>query len=182
MTTESESFIARWLRLEQEGGASEQGASEQGADPSEPPPVDPALLPAIESITGQTDIRQFLQSGVPLDLMRAALRTAWVADPGIRDFIGVSETQWDFNDPTAMPGFGPLQALDTAASLASRIVSGHASAELTQQARAAVPPTPAVNRDMAKVEEPVLFQGTQEWQAEADQRPVRHGRALPKMD
>lgn len=175
MTTESESFMARWLRLKQEAGA-----SELGADPSAP--VDPALLPPIESITGQTDIRQFLHSDVPVELMRAALRTAWVADPGIRDFIGISETQWDFNDPTAMPGFGPLQALDTAASLAARIVSGRASAELTQQAPAAIPPIPAVNRDIAKVEEPVLVEGTQEGQAEADQRPVRHGGALPKMD
>jgi TorA maturation chaperone TorD len=28
------------------------------------------------------------------------------------DFIGIAESQWDFNDPTAMPGFGPLRAND----------------------------------------------------------------------
>jgi TorA maturation chaperone TorD len=35
-----------------------------------------------------------------------------VTDPAIRDFIGIAESQWDFNDPTAMPGFGPLRAND----------------------------------------------------------------------
>jgi TorA maturation chaperone TorD len=38
-----------------------------------------------------------------------------VTDPAIRDFIGIAENQWDFNDPTAMPGFGPLRADDVLA-------------------------------------------------------------------
>jgi Protein of unknown function (DUF3306) len=174
--TESESFIARWLRLKQEADA-----SLQGTDSSAPPPVDPAHLPPIESITAQTDIRQFLQSGVPAELMRAALRTAWVADPVIRDFIGVSETQWDFNDPEAMPGFGPLQALDRAASLAARNVPRPESTDPTREAPAGVPATTALDRDAAKVAQPVPFPGTQERQVEAEQPPVRHGSALPKL-
>jgi hypothetical protein len=66
-------------------------------------------LPPIESIVAESDVRAFLAPGVPPELTRAALRRAWSADPKIRDFIGLSENSWDFNDPGAMPGFGPLQ-------------------------------------------------------------------------
>jgi Protein of unknown function (DUF3306) len=76
--------------------------------------LDPANLPPIESITASTDIRSFMRAGGPLELTRDALRQAWVTDPAIRDFIGIAESQWDFNDPTAMLGFGPLQSADVA--------------------------------------------------------------------
>ena len=66
-------------------------------------------LPSIESIVAESDVRAFLAPGVPPELTRAALRRAWSADPKIRDFIGLSENSWDFNDPGAMPGFGPLE-------------------------------------------------------------------------
>ena len=74
------------------------------------PAFDPASLPPLHSITLGTDIRSYLASSVPVELANAALRRAWVTDPAIRDFIGIAENQWDFNDPTAMPGFGPLTA------------------------------------------------------------------------
>ncbi len=44
------------------------------------------------------------------DAEQRALRAGWAVDPAIRDFVGVAENQWDFNDATAMPGFGPLAA------------------------------------------------------------------------
>jgi hypothetical protein len=69
---------------------------------------DLASLPPLDSITGASDVTAFLRKGVPTELTRAALRRAWVADPAIRDFVGLAENAWDFNDPTAMPGFGPL--------------------------------------------------------------------------
>ena len=78
--------------------------------PNPRPPFDPATLPPIDSIVADTDIRAFLQKGVPAELTKAALRRAWSADPAIRDFIDLVENQWDFNDPTAMAGFGPLEA------------------------------------------------------------------------
>ena len=71
-------------------------------------PFDPTSLPSIESIVAETDITGFLQSRVPAELKQAALRRAWTSDPAIRDFIGIAENLWDFNDPTAMPGFGPM--------------------------------------------------------------------------
>jgi hypothetical protein len=72
------------------------------------PEFDLASLPSLDSITAVTDVRAFLSPGVPAELTRAALRRAWAADPAIRDFKGLAENDWDFTDPTAMPGFGAL--------------------------------------------------------------------------
>jgi hypothetical protein len=82
---------------------------------SNAPPVaasDPAALPPVESIVADSDIRPYLDAHVPPELTSAALRRAWAADPVIRDFIGIAENQWDFNDHAAIAGFGPLQATD----------------------------------------------------------------------
>lgn len=119
--SDKDEFLTRWMRLKQESTVA--ALSEKPATAS-----DPATLPTIESITGESDIRLFLQSGVPADLLRTALRTAWAADPKIRDFIGIAESQWDFNDPNAMPGFGPLQAMTGAQNVVTRSVSSIDSA------------------------------------------------------
>jgi hypothetical protein len=75
---------------------------------------DLASLPSIEAIAADTDVRGFLQSGVPAELTRAALRRAWTSDPAIRDFVGIAENQWDFNDPNAIPGFCSLLVTENA--------------------------------------------------------------------
>ena len=59
-----------------------------------------------------TDIRAFLQPGVPAELTACGAAPRLDADPAIRDFVGLAENPWDFTDPTAMPGFGPLTADD----------------------------------------------------------------------
>ena len=59
----------------------------------------------------------FCKADVPAELTRAALRQAWTSDPAIRDFVGIAENQWDFNDPNAIPGFGPLGVTDGQAIL-----------------------------------------------------------------
>lgn len=81
--------------------------------------VDLASLPSIGSITATTDVRPFLGPGVPLKLMRAALRRAWVVDPRVRDFRGLQENDWDFNDLSGIPGFGRLETLIEANALAA---------------------------------------------------------------
>lgn len=125
--SESENFLSRWSRLKRESGSEESGVDEKRTadalpDPDIPPPAafDPACLPPIESIVADSDIRLFLQACVPAELTRAALRSAWTADPAIRDFIGIAESQWDFNEPATIPGFGSLGATDYAESLAAR--------------------------------------------------------------
>lgn len=116
--TVPENFVSRWARLKRDADIAHAGepaadslppveAEPRGEGPADAP-FDPSSLPSIESITADTDISGFLRSGVPADLASAALRRVWASDPAIRDFIGIAENQWDFNDPTAIPGFGPL--------------------------------------------------------------------------
>jgi len=127
--SEHENFVSRWSRLkhESESRGKRQTEVRERAAPSSTavtntanedeaggphtpatPILDPADLPSLDSITAGTDIRMFLRSGVPTELTVAALRRAWVSDPLIRDFIGIAENQWDFTNPTTIPGFGPL--------------------------------------------------------------------------
>jgi hypothetical protein len=120
----SDHFILRWARLKRASNSAHEIETvsaeveltttqpEAGAAPDQA--FDPASLPSLEQIAADTDIGAFLQSSVPAELTRAALRRAWASDPAIRDFIGIAENQWDFNDPDGIPGFGPLLATDGA--------------------------------------------------------------------
>jgi hypothetical protein len=117
----AEYFVSRWMRLKESSefrrsaddtprsAATEMSAAGAAvAQPAVAASFDPASLPPIETIGIDTDISAFLQSQVPAALARDALRRAWTSDPVIRDFIGIAENQWDFNDPNAISGFGPL--------------------------------------------------------------------------
>jgi Protein of unknown function (DUF3306) len=138
--TAPENFVSRWARLKRNSdlqrttqgvtatptrsasdvsaGSTEAAISQPRTDAATTDELfDPAGLPSIEAITADTDIRGFLQNGVPAELVRAALRQAWASDPAIRNFVGIAENQWDFNDPNAMPGFGPLPERDSAPAL-----------------------------------------------------------------
>jgi hypothetical protein len=140
--SESENFLSRWSRLKRE----EKRTADElpGADVSSPAAFDPASLPPIESIVADSDIRLFLQAGVPAELTCAALRSAWAADPAIRDFIGIAESQWDFNDPAAIPGFGPLGAADCARHLVTRaLASLDNAAEVSRESPEIVEPASA---------------------------------------
>lgn len=121
-------FLARWSRLKRETAASAnqppQGDRETRAESGDAPistntvadrtgPVfDLAELPSIESITAETDIRNFLAPLVPPELTSAALRRAWTTDLKIRDFVGLADYDWDFNAPGSMAGFGSLEPTD----------------------------------------------------------------------
>ena len=134
--SEPVNFVSRWSRLKRESESrgtrktelrestapSGTAATTNADEPDEirthaTPTFDPTSLPSIDSITAGTDVRIFLQSGVPAELTEAALRRAWVIDPTIRDFIGIAENQWDFTNPTTIPGFGPLQEVNDRLSL-----------------------------------------------------------------
>ncbi|QQO31875.1 DUF3306 domain-containing protein [Bradyrhizobium diazoefficiens] len=143
--TEQE-FLARWSRRKRasKSDAPPAETAEPAGEASVPcpgaeaePDVDLGSLPPIDAITAATDVTAFLRKGVPQELMHMALRRAWSADPAIRDFIGLAENAWDFNDPNAMPGFGPLDCSQAElAAWVDRIVGG------LRNAAEALPDTP----------------------------------------
>jgi Protein of unknown function (DUF3306) len=161
--TEPENFIARWSRRKREA-ADEVETTKPAAAPGVPdetthtdddrgeasgvPPVrsgasEPASefdwtkLPPVETITAESDIRAFLQAGVPPELTRAALRRAWAADPKIRDFVGLADYDWEFNTPGAIPGFGPLEMSDEVRRQVVQMISSKLEGGLAKSA-----PTP----------------------------------------
>ena len=140
--SDPEGFLTRWSRRKREAddaapeavpseqpapslpadpeAATESGVAQPKASQGDSPEVDLSALPSLESITATTDIRAFLLPGVPAELTRAALRRAWVADPAIRDFIGLAENAWDFTAPDTIPGFGSSVPAD----VARRLIAG----------------------------------------------------------
>ncbi|QQO23286.1 DUF3306 domain-containing protein [Bradyrhizobium diazoefficiens] len=135
-----EEFLARWSRRKRasKSDAPPAETAKPASDAAVRSPaaeveaeVDLGSLPSVDSITAGTDITAFLRKGVPQELMRGALRRAWSADPAIRDFVGLAENAWDFNDPNAMPGFGPLDCSPAElVAWVERIVGGlHCAAE-----------------------------------------------------
>jgi hypothetical protein len=138
--TEPEDFLKRWSkrklakrdRSKDEHAANQQPPVEHDASAAEPPQTDGMVkasdetfdladLPPLDSIAANTDVTAFLRPGVPPDLTRAALRRAWTSDPAIRDFVGLVESGWDFNNPSAMAGFGAITA-DEVTQLALKII------------------------------------------------------------
>ena len=140
--SEGESFLARWSRLKREQALSPSRSDDAQSPPAqalsehapsgdappridEPPPaVDLASLPPIESMGAGSDISAYLSAGVPLELTKTALRSAWRADPAVRDFVEIADNQWDFNTPDAIPGFGAMGAAEEAKSLVARAMTG----------------------------------------------------------
>ena len=131
--TDADNVLLRWARLKQASKAARTAdgapddvvakAARANAETANDAPFDLASLPSIESIAAETDIAAFLRTGVPDELTRAALRRAWTSDPVVRDFIGIAENQWDFNDPNAIPGFGPLDPVKNAGDLFAQVTS-----------------------------------------------------------
>ena len=132
--TEKGNVFLRWVRLKHEAKTTAQQAEavsidveaatvHPGSNAAVQEPFDPASLPSIGSITADTDIVAFLKSGVPTELTRAALRQAWTSDPAIRDFIGIADNQWDFNDPNGISGFGRLDAAESGVTFLAQVSS-----------------------------------------------------------
>ncbi|MBR1131168.1 DUF3306 domain-containing protein [Bradyrhizobium iriomotense] len=203
-------FLARWSRLKQEAkatAAQPDPAMHDNLQPAPPPATedddvafDLSSLPSIDSITSATDIKAFLRKGIPQELTRAALRRAWSADPTIRDFVGLAENAWDFNDPSAMPGFGPLDCSEAElAAFVDRIIGGisksaEALTETPVEVAASARELRPVERSSVEVvadEEarpesvpaPAATQPTIVENSESEPVPVRrraHGGALPR--
>ena len=160
ITMTEEDFLKRWSRRKRDVAEAEKPAppAGQARDARSPPgdvvsgaakkadaEFDPATLPPIESITAISDVTAFLRAGVPVELTRAALRRVWTADPAIRDFVGLAENAWDFTDPAAMPGFGPLESTEEVRRMIAQVIdqigqtarpevneAGHAGTDIVQ--------------------------------------------------
>ena len=147
-----EDFLKRWSRRKREAEttkpippeaetgeadstAPEEAAEDKGTDTPQAE-FDPATLPPIDSITAVSDITAFLRAGVPVELTRAALRRVWTADPAIRNFVGLAENAWDFTDPNAMPGFGPLESTDEVRRMIAQVIDQIGEAARPQVAEA----------------------------------------------
>jgi len=180
----AESFLARWLRRKQHAAARMREVSrvETTTEPPEAPPVSPEPagdvapqpLPPIESLDAGSDITPFLTPGVPAELTRQALRRAWMADPAIRDFTGLSENAWDFTAIDGVPGFGLLSGEDAGRLLARALgASGAVDA-----------PQPEMNVSAPSGETPAdRSAGDQDFDETESNRstsPHSHDEALPK--
>jgi Protein of unknown function (DUF3306) len=115
--SDQEKFLARWSRRKldpvdkqapEKSPPAADVPSVESAPKAEAPEFDVSTLPSLDSIGAASDIRAFLQAGVPSALRHAALRRAWSADPAIRDYIGPNENFWEGAGPGGVPGFGDL--------------------------------------------------------------------------
>ncbi len=151
----SDGFLSRWARRKQavrvadrteRPAEADAAGTEITLDPARPPgavalpsqPVAPsegpadavpddwlAKLPSLDSLTPETDLTAFLQSGVPTALRNAALRRMWSVDPAIRDFVSEArEYAYDWNTPGGVPGMGPLLPTDDVKAMLRRVIDG----------------------------------------------------------
>jgi len=218
--SEQEKLVARWSRLKRtsmqsgkmpvdaassevkQEAAVDRPAGASRCDEGTGEPFDVSQLPSIESLTASSDIKAFLQPGVPAQLTKAALRKVWTTVPAIRDFIGIAENQWDFTDPTAIPGFGPLKPGDNVSQLVAQAMGklrppadGEVVAEATDRPLAASaerPQPPAVQAESASTAQDTKLEerptgevsAVQHRDPTAKAQPVTnrrsHGRALPR--
>jgi Protein of unknown function (DUF3306) len=153
--SERENLLSRWARLKRAAKAADNAASADTEESTGPEArFDPASLPSIESIVTDTDIIAFLRAGVPVELTREALRRAWASDPAIRDFIGIAENQWDFNDPNAISGFGPLAPAESGVDVLAQVSSRLEWQPRTHEELAVAEPTIASNANANASERP----------------------------
>lgn len=159
-----EGFLTRWSRRKEAARRSEdapapvnvpaeapeevaapaaEAEAQVAASPEEDAPVPLEELPPIESIGPETDLTPWLKRNVPLAWRQAALRRLWVSDPGIRDFVGLADYDWDWNTPGGMPGYGPLEIGEAVRKRLLAAVEGApppAGEERVQQDRASADP------------------------------------------
>ena len=138
-----ETFLSRWSRRKQQARQSKGAVDGSAAGPTasggrnarDPVPVaghssapgpeggeiteteitaeELARLPAIEELSAESDLAQFIRKGVPVALRNAALRRIWALDPKIRDYVGEArDYAYDWNAPGGVPGSGPLAEHD----------------------------------------------------------------------
>ncbi len=125
-----EGFLTRWSRRKEAARRSEdapvavnvpaeapdeiaapvaEAEAQVAASPEDDAPIPLEELPPIESIGPETDLTPWLKRNVPPAWRQAALRRLWVSDPGIRDFVGLADYDWDWNTPGRQAGQRPAR-------------------------------------------------------------------------
>ncbi|MFN3661312.1 DUF3306 domain-containing protein [Yoonia sp.] len=133
------SFLGRWSRNKRAQPVEDEAVAEPEPAP-EPETLDESLsdediaaLPALDDLTPQTDIRVFLQKGVPQALRNAALRRKWMLVPGIRDHKDPAvDYAWDWNTPGGVPGDGAAPSPERAAQMLRELFAPRRDAETAQ--------------------------------------------------
>lgn len=194
-------FLARWSRLKRgaveeadgapaapaevaavevasvEVEAAAPGLADAAVEPADA--FDPATLPAVETLTAEADLTEFLRPGVPATLRNAAMRRLWVLDPAIREFVGPADYAWDFNAVDGVPGFAPTLLGDVRALLAQAIGQSPADAGAARNDAPAVVDLPAAEAAAPALPAPaeaVLADAPAE---AAPAVAARHGSATP---
>jgi hypothetical protein len=109
--TAGEGFLSRWNRRKQEAKATPAPVAERPPE-SLPPavveekPADFPPPPDLATIDASTDLTPWLRkSFVPEAWKTEALRKMWAAAPEVRNFRGLQDYDWDFNNLDSIPGF-----------------------------------------------------------------------------
>jgi hypothetical protein len=186
-----ETFLTRWSRLKRD-----QAPKELTPEPVPIAPVDPVSLPAVESLGPGSEVGMFLNEGIPVELARAALRSAWKSDPAVRGFIEIADNQWDFNVPDAIPGFGAMGDAEQSHRLAADALKIGTSVpnlappperqvmkgEMSEESRVIDPVWQPGSISAAEPEQAAPDSGEQPQSVDDSTTPVkrRHGGALPR--
>jgi Protein of unknown function (DUF3306) len=148
---EGEGFLSRWARRKQAAKApvveqvpsapvfAEEAPAVTGTE--EAPALPEIELPDLASVGADTDITPYLKAGVPDWWKNAAMRKVWAETPAIRDFRGLQDYDWNFNDPDSIPGFASTINADHARSMIENLFSPVGEPE--QQVAKALPPATA---------------------------------------
>lgn len=139
-------FLGRWAARKAQVRAHESAELQKAPEPQDDSgqakeddsePFDLASLPSLEDITAETDITAFLRREVPDFLRNAALKRAWAADPGIRDYVNPAmEYAFDWNVPGGVPGSGELEAGCDAAKQVAQMFSAPLEAKAKNEVEA----------------------------------------------
>lgn len=210
-TDETDTFLGRWSRNKRaqpvtpEAVAEPEPAANQESEQEPLTEEQIAALPDIDDLTPQTDIRVFLQKGVPQALRNAALRRKWMLVPGIRDHKDPAvDYAWDWNTPGGVPGDGAAPSPERAAQMLRDLFAPRRDAAATQiaesgadvgnpatapahdiaaqQAETALVPPETTGSDLAREPETAAQVAQQQTVGqETDLTPARrrHGGALP---
>lgn len=207
--SDQENFLTRWSRRKLEPAERKtadephaadaeraEGAGGKTAPPGEAPEFDISTLPSLDSIGANSDIRAFLQAGVPSALRHAALRRAWSADPAIRDYIGPNENFWEGVGMDNVSGFGALDPGIDVKKLVAEVFgdaepapsaddSAPAQANVPAAANRELPPSETEkqlaqnNNSLLRRDQDIAPQYDHPQQDSAVAKPRRHGGAMP---